>query len=171
MHALIHTVTNPYTVKNSTRDGDHHSGWLVCCSRTLIRYKEHSSVWYLQHKSPEFTWMKKTYRNTTRLCWNFWFFWCRVTAWWKTLFQSHIAEQHKSYRMVVESWESVQVNQTVPLFTPGIYCEPLWIACTKMFTAELMDIFGLWDLNEKEVQELFYLLVFVWSPRSEIWLR
>ena len=32
-----------------------------------------------------------------------------------------------------------------------------------MFTAELMDIAGLWDLNK----ELLYLLVFVWSPRSD----
>ena len=31
-----------------------------------------------------------------------------------------------------------------------------------MFTAELMDVYGLWDLNEKKVEELLYLLVFVW---------
>ena len=36
---------------------------------------------------------------------------------------------------------------------------------------ELMDISGLWDLNEKKVEELLYLLVFAWSPRSEGWPR
>ena len=30
----------------------------------------------------------------------------------------------------------------------------------KRFTAELMDVSGLWDLNEKKVEELLYLLVF-----------
>ena len=69
--------------------------------------------------------------------------------------------------MVVESWELVQANQNVPLFTRATFCERLRIACTKTFTAELMDVSGLWDLNEKKVEELLYLLVFVWSPRSE----
>ena len=44
----------------------------------------------------------------------------------------------------------------------------LRIAYTKVITAELMDNSGLWDLNEKKVKELLYLLVFVWSPRSEV---
>ena len=48
------------------------------------------------------------------------------------------------------------------------FFECLQIACTKPFTAELMDVSGLWDLNEKKVEELLYLLVFVWSPRSEV---
>ena len=48
------------------------------------------------------------------------------------------------------------------------FFERLRIACTKTFTAELMDVSGLWDLNEKKVEELLYLLVFVWSPRSEV---
>ena len=99
-------------------------------------------------------------------------FWCRVTLEPlndNTSFQSHIVEQHKSYRMVVESWESVQANQNVPLFARGTFCERLWIACTKTFTTELMDVSGLWDLNEKKVEEMLYLLVFVWSPRSERW--
>ena len=38
----------------------------------------------------------------------------------------------------------------------------------KMFTAELMDVSGLWYLDEKKVEELLYLLVFVYSPRSEV---
>ena len=41
------------------------------------------------------------------------------------------------------------------------------MACTKPFTAELVDVSGLWDLNEKNEEELLYLLVFVWSPRSK----
>ena len=48
------------------------------------------------------------------------------------------------------------------------FFERLRIACAKAITAELMDISGLWDLNEKKVKELLYLLVFVWSPRSEV---
>ena len=47
------------------------------------------------------------------------------------------------------------------------FFECLQIACTKPFTAELMDVSGLWNLNNKKVEELLYLLVFVWSPRSE----
>ena len=35
------------------------------------------------------------------------------------------------------------------------------------FTMELMDVSGLWDLNEKKVEELLYLLVFVRNPKSE----
>ena len=41
----------------------------------------------------------------------------------KTSFQSHniIVEQHYNYRMVVESWESIQENQNVPLFAQGTF--------------------------------------------------
>ena len=85
----------------------------------------------------------------------------------ETSFQAHIVEQHQSYRMVVESWESVQANLNAPPFARGTFCERLRIACTKTFTVELMDVSGLWDLNEKKVEELLYLLVFVWSSRSE----
>ena len=81
----------------------------------------------------------------------------------KTSFQSHIVEQHKSYRMVVEAWESIQRTKMYP--------ERLQTACTKPFTVELMDVSRLWDLNEKKVEELLHLLVFVWSPRSERWPR
>ena len=51
------------------------------------------------------------------------------------------------------------------------FFECLRIACTKPFTAELMDVSGLWNLNNKKVEELLYLLVFIWSPRSEKWPR
>ena len=40
------------------------------------------------------------------------------------------------------------------------------LACTKMFTVELMDVSRLWDLNEKKIGELLCLQIFVWSPRS-----
>ena len=76
----------------------------------------------------------------------------------ETSFQSHIVEQRKNYRMVVESWESVQANLNVPLFVWGTFCERLQTACTKPLTAKLMNVFGLWDLNKKKVDEL--LLVF-----------
>ena len=56
-------------------------------------------------------------------------------------------------------------------FCARYFFERLRIACTKTFTAELMDVSGLWDLNKKKVEELLYLLVFVWSPRSEGWPR
>ena len=36
---------------------------------------------------------------------------------------------------------------------------------------ELMNVSELWDLNEKRVDELLYLLVYVWSPGSERWPR
>ena len=62
--------------------------------------------------------------------------------------------------MVVESWESVQVNLNVPRLAQGTSCEHLQIACTKPFTAELMNISRLWDLSEK-IEELFYLLIFL----------
>ena len=35
------------------------------------------------------------------------------------------------------------------------------MACTKTFTVELMDVSGSWNLNEKKVEELLYVLVFV----------
>ena len=38
------------------------------------------------------------------------------------------------------------------------FFEHLQTACTKLFTAELMDNSGLWDLNKKKVEELLYLL-------------
>ena len=38
--------------------------------------------------------------------------------------------------------------------------EHLQIAYTKAFTAELMNVPGLWGLKEKKVEELLYLLVF-----------
>ena len=44
----------------------------------------------------------------------------------------------------------------------------LRMACTKTFTAKLMDVLGLWDLNEKKIEELLYPLVFVWSAVSDV---
>ena len=41
-----------------------------------------------------------------------------------------------------------------------VLSESLWIACTIMFTAELMDVSELWDLIERKVEELLHLLVF-----------
>ena len=69
--------------------------------------------------------------------------------------------------MVLESWESILGNPNVPLFARGTFCERLRVACTKAVAADLMNVSGLWDLNELKVEELLYLLVFVWSPRSE----
>ena len=48
------------------------------------------------------------------------------------------------------------------------FFERLRIAYIKLFIAELVDVSGLYNLNEKKVEELLYLLVFVWSPRSGI---
>ena len=69
-----------------------------------------------------------------------------------------IVGQLKCYPMVVESWESLQGNLNVPLWARHFF-KRLRIECTKAFTAELMNVSGLWDLNEKKV-ELLYLLVF-----------
>ena len=73
--------------------------------------------------------------------------------------------------MVLESWESIQGILNAPLFARGAFCERLRLACTEALAAELMNVSGLWDLNEQKVEELLYLLVFVWSPRSERWPR
>ena len=73
--------------------------------------------------------------------------------------------------MALESWESILGNQNVPLFARGTFCERLRVACTKAVAAELMNVSGLWDLNEQNVEELLCLLVFVWCPRSERWPR
>ena len=56
----------------------------------------------------------------------------------------------------------------LPTFCARHFFEHLRTTCTKTFAAELMDVFGLWDLNEKKVEELLYFLVFVWSRRSEV---
>ena len=69
--------------------------------------------------------------------------------------------------MVVELWESVQRNLSYPLFAQGTF-DHLRMACTKTFTTELMDVSTLCDLNEKKIEELLYLLVLVWSPRSKV---
>ena len=61
----------------------------------------------------------------------------------KTSFKSHIVELLKSYTIVVESWESIRGNQTVPLFVQATFFVCLRVACMKMFTVELMDISGL----------------------------
>ena len=51
-------------------------------------------------------------------------------------------------------------DQKCPTFCARHFFERLRIACTKRFTAELIDVSRLWDLNEKKVVELLYLLVF-----------
>ena len=73
--------------------------------------------------------------------------------------------------MVLESWESILGNQNMPLFARGTFCERLRVSCTKVVAAELMNVSGLWDLNEQKVEEFLCLLVFVWSPRSGRWPR
>ena len=59
--------------------------------------------------------------------------------------------------MVLESWESIQENQNVPLFARGSFCECLQVACTKVRAAELMNVSGIWDLNEQKVEEFLCL--------------
>ena len=56
---------------------------------------------------------------------------------------------------------SVQAKRFVPLFSRGTIFTPVRIACSN---GRLRVI----KLEGKTVIELFYLLVFVWSPRSEI---
>ena len=59
------------------------------------------------------------------------------------LFQSHIVEQLKSYTMILKSWESIQGNQNVPHFAQSVSHRHLGMACTKLNTAELMNVSGL----------------------------
>ena len=58
-----------------------------------------------------------------------------------------------------------------PTFCARHFCDRLQRGCTEALAVELMNVSGLWDLNELKVEELLYLLVFVWSPRSERWPR
>ena len=58
-----------------------------------------------------------------------------------------------------------------PTFCARHFCERLQIACTEALAVELMNVSGLWDLNEQKVEELPCFLVFVWSPKSERWPR
>ena len=39
-----------------------------------------------------------------------------------------------------------------------------------MAATELMNVSGLYNKNEQRAEELLYLLVFVWSHRSEVQL-
>ena len=48
----------------------------------------------------------------------------------------------------------------MPHFARGTFCEGLSVACTKAVVTELMNVPGLWDLNQKKVDELLRLLVF-----------
>ena len=41
-------------------------------------------------------------------------------------------------------------------FYARYFFECLQIACTKTFTAELMDVSRLWNLNKKKVEEFLY---------------
>ena len=146
------------------------SRWCCHCPTPLVRYKEHSSARHFQLKLPETSWIQR--KHTETLCGCAVISLCCITLEpldGKFSLQAHIIEQHKSYRMVVELWELVQVNLNAPFFARGTFCVRLWIVCTKTFTAELMDVSGLWDLNEKKAEELLYLLVFDCSPRSEGW--
>ena len=77
----------------------------------------------------------------------------------ETWFQSHIVGQLESYPMVVETWESIQESLSYLLCVRHFF-KHLRMACTKTFTAELIDVSKLWDFNEKKVEELLYLLVF-----------
>ena len=58
-----------------------------------------------------------------------------------------------------------------PTFCVRHFCEHLRMACTKTIATDLMNVSRLWCLNQWTVEELLYLLVFVWSPRSERWPR
>ena len=62
--------------------------------------------------------------------------------------------------MVVESWESDEVNLDTP-FRVSHFFERLQIAYTKRFTMELMDVSRLWYLNEKKSCSIL-------SPRSKV---
>ena len=51
----------------------------------------------------------------------------------------------------------------MPFFAQGTFCERLRVACTKAVAAELINVSGICDFNERKVEELLCLLVFVWS--------
>ena len=89
--------------------------------------------------------------------WNF------GTAWLeKTSFQSHIVEQHESYWIVLELWESVQGNLIAPLshkiFLP---VRRLQVACTEVLAAEVNNVFRLYDLNKQKLEQFLCLLIFI----------
>ena len=48
-----------------------------------------------------------------------------------------------------------------PTFCARHFFERLRIACTKIFTTELVDVSGLQDLDEKRVDEVLYWFFFV----------
>ena len=54
-----------------------------------------------------------------------------------------------------------------PTFAQCTFCEHLRTTCTEALVTDLMYAFGLQDLKQ-EKEESLYLLVFVWSPRSEV---
>ena len=88
----------------------------------------------------------------------------------KTWFQAHIVEQ---LELSNGGW-IMGIGLSEPkhaTFCVRRFFERLRIAYTEPFTTELMDVSELWDLNKKKVEEFLYLLVIVWSPRSEVWPR
>ena len=44
---------------------------------------------------------------------------------------------YKFYRMILESWESVQAKRFVPLFSQGTIFTHVWIACRNSTTADI----------------------------------
>ena len=51
------------------------------------------------------------------------------TARWKDFILTYSVGLSKLYRIVLESWESVQAKRFVPLFSRGTIFTHVWIAC------------------------------------------
>ena len=93
------------------------------------------------------------------------------TAWWQNF--DPVLHYRATHELLNVAWiMGIHPEEhKCPTFCTRHFCERFQVACTKALAAELMNVSGLWDLNKQKVEELLCLLVFVWSPRSERWLK
>ena len=82
----------------------------------------------------------------------------------------NIVELSKPYRMVFESWDSVQAKQIVPLFTRVYFFRVCKTHASKQLPRSSWTSPG-YKSNITEQQEFFLLLVFVRNRRNEVYQR
>ena len=72
----------------------------------------------------------------------------------KIWFQSHIVEQHKSYRMVIESWESIHGDQNVLPLHKELFFQALANSMHKTVQCGAHRCLWLMGLEQEEIRRV-----------------
>ena len=150
-----------HLVLTLTRDGGYPSGWCYRCLRTLVRHKEHICTCDFQQECPGTSQTRRKHTETPRGCTEFSWFWMSCvsgTARWENLVPDSYCRA--TQELLIGGW-IMGIGLSEPKHATFYASERLRIACTKLFTAKLMDISEWWDLNHWTVEELLHLLVFI----------